>query len=193
MTVEQLFEVLKIDKPSKILKEKEIELFKLIPELEKSKGFKQNNEWHIFDVYEHILHVVDNISDDLILRLSALFHDIGKPYVYTEDENGIGHFYGHFDKSEEIFKDFADRNKLEENIVKVVSKLIKYHDIRVSKLNTEQLLNIRNIFNDEEIERLYELRKAYLLAQNPKFHYILEDYEVEKKKILSIAERRKLR
>ena len=42
-----LFEILTLTKPSIFIIEFEEEIFDLIPELEKSKGFKQNNEWHI--------------------------------------------------------------------------------------------------------------------------------------------------
>ena len=65
------------------LKFHENEIFELIPELRKCKGFNQNNSWHIFDVYEHILHVVAGVEPNIYLRLSALFHE--KPLTYTED------------------------------------------------------------------------------------------------------------
>jgi len=73
------------DNVYELLKENEKELFELIPELEKCKGFNQNNKWHIFDVYEHIIHVVSFVQPNKYLRLAALFHDIGKPLTYTED------------------------------------------------------------------------------------------------------------
>ena len=100
MTFEELKEILVSLKPSEEIKKKEQEIFDFIPELEKSKGFNQNNPWHVYDVYEHILHVVDNVDDMFELRLAALFHDIGKPYVYKEDANGIGQFYNHWLVSE---------------------------------------------------------------------------------------------
>ena len=65
---------------------------------------EQKNIWHVYDVYEHILHVIDGVPNNITLRLAALFHDIGKPFVYKEDENGVGHFYGHWNKSKEIFE-----------------------------------------------------------------------------------------
>ena len=54
MTVKDLTEILKLEKPSIEIKNNEEEIFKLIPELEKCKGFEQNNEWHPYDVYENI-------------------------------------------------------------------------------------------------------------------------------------------
>ena len=92
MSINGLFSILLSEKPSILIKQNEEDIFKLIPELKRCKGFNQNNPWHPYDVYEHILHVVDNVDNDLILRLIALFHDIGKPEVYKEDEQGIGNF-----------------------------------------------------------------------------------------------------
>lgn len=62
--VKTLFNILLSDKPSELIKYHEKEIFLLIPELEKSKGFNQNNEWHIYDAYEHILHVIDGVPNN---------------------------------------------------------------------------------------------------------------------------------
>ena len=89
MSLEELFDILLKENASDILRIKEEELFALIPELRTCKYFNQNSDWHIYDVFEHILHVIDNVPANLVMRLTALFHDIGKPNVYTEDENGV--------------------------------------------------------------------------------------------------------
>ena len=61
MNIEELYEILVSDRPSKKLRYNEEELFELIPELAACKGFDQNSKWHPYDVYEHILHVVDGM------------------------------------------------------------------------------------------------------------------------------------
>lgn len=53
----------------------------IIPELEEGIGCEQLGE-HIYDVWEHLLHALQHAADKnwpLEIRLSALFHDIGKP------------------------------------------------------------------------------------------------------------------
>ena len=40
----------------------------------------------------------------------------------------------------------------------------------------------------DEIRMLFQLKKADLLAQNKKYHYILENYEVEEKELLKKKE-----
>ncbi len=185
MDIEKLYNILLSDKPSDNILASEKEIFLLIPELENCKGFNQNNEWHIYDVYEHILHVIDNVPSNLNLRLAALFHDIGKPLTYTQDEKGIGHFYGHWEKSKEIFDSFANSHNIDKSLSNLVSNLIYYHDVNISKLSDKELNALYDKFGIEGIKMLYELKKADLLAQNNKYHYLLEDYKNQKEKILS--------
>ena len=183
-----LNEILTLNKPSIFIKIFEEEIFGLIPELSMSKGFKQNNKWHMYDVYEHTLNVVDYVPNILNLRLAALFHDIGKPYTYTEDENGVGHFYGHWDKSEEIFNNFARRIKLDEKDQNQISKLIKYHDINIDSLKEEELNEMIKLFTKEELAMLFKLKRADLLSQNSEFHYLLDTYYEQSKKVLKMKE-----
>lgn len=127
--IEILNKILMSDKPSSKIMNNEDIIFNIVPELEKCKGFNQNNIWHVYDVYNHILHVIDNVPNNLILRYAALFHDLGKIYTYSLDEKNTGHFYNHYIKSKEIFDIFAKENNLDEKFSKIVSKLIYYHDI----------------------------------------------------------------
>ena len=180
-----LIDILLEDKPSESIINNEEEIFKMIPELSLCKNFNQNNIWHIYDVYEHILHVVDNVPNNITLRMAALFHDIGKPFVYHEDKEGIGHFYGHWEKSKDIFELFATKYQINEENKKLISNLILYHDISIDKLSEEKLNQLINILGIDGMIMLFELKKSDLLAQNPKFHYILNNYEKQKQKILS--------
>lgn len=185
MNIEDLFNILLQDNPSIILKKNEELLFTIIPELLLSKNFPHNNVWHQYDVLEHIYHVVDSVPNNLILRLSALFHDIGKPYVYTEDENGIRHFYGHWDVSKNIFINFANKYQLDNNMKNTISNLIYYHDVNVGKMDDERLDELLYTLNDDEISMLFELKMADLLSQNKKFHYLLNDYNEQKNRMLT--------
>ena len=107
---------------------------KIIPELECTFDFKQNNKYHKHDVYNHILNTVDNCESNLFeLKLAALLHDIGKPKAYTVDKNGEGHFYGHPELSYEITKEILDKrlrlNRVSSNLV---LSLVKNHDIMIA-------------------------------------------------------------
>ena len=67
----------------------------VIPELQSAVGFQQHSPHHAYDVYTHTAHVVEAVPPEISLRLAALLHDISKPAVFTQDETGRGHFYGH--------------------------------------------------------------------------------------------------
>ena len=186
MKLEELFDILSQDKPSEYIKNNEEKIFEFIPELKRCKGFNQNNEWHIYDVYEHILHVIDNVENDIILRLTALFHDIGKPLCYVEDEQGVGHFYGHWDKSKEIFEEFAKLNNIDEDMKNIISNLILYHDINIEKLSSEELDEIINVLGFGGIKKLFKVKRSDLLSQNPKYHYVLDKYNEQERKVLKL-------
>lgn len=186
MNINKFYEILLSNDPINEITKNEDYIFKLIPEFKKCKKFNQNNIWHIYDVYNHILHVVNNVSKVLPLRMAAIFHDVGKPNTYKEDENGVGHFYGHWDESRRIFINFSNKYKIDNDLKELVSKLIYYHDINIGSLDNSELNALLNKFNKDEIIMLYDLKKADLLAQNRKFHYILDDYEKQKVKILSM-------
>lgn len=135
-------------------------------------------------VYEHILHVIDGVPNNIVLRMVTLFHDIGKPLVYTEDEVGVGHFYNHWEKSKEIFDQFAEKYCLEENMKKLISNLILYHDLNIDKISDDELIQLINIFDKDGITMLFQLKQSDLLAQNEQFHYLLNNYENQKRRIL---------
>lgn len=186
MNYNKLESILLSDKPSDLIKENEESIFEFIPELKICKGFNQNNIWHVYDVYEHILHVVDGVPNNLVSRLTALFHDTGKPPAYTEDEAGVGHFYGHWDLSKEIFLNFAKKNNLDDTLTNKVSKLIEFHDIRIEYMSDEEIRNLVSNFDEEEINLLFDQKNSDLLAQNSIYHHLLSSYKEQRNKVLDI-------
>ena len=93
--------------------------------------FTQNNPEHVYDVLEHSLVVMKNTENDYLLRLCALLHDIGKPLCYQEDENGVGHFPNHCQKSADMAREIMNRLKFHKRDIQVVTKIINYHDINL--------------------------------------------------------------
>ena len=118
------------------------------------------------------------------MRLAALFHDVGKPKTYTEDENGKGHFYGHWEVSQKIFDEFAKRYDIDKSITDRVSNLIYYHDRNIDNLDDDRFREVYDKFGYDGIKELYELKESDLLAQNEKYHYILDDYYNQRERLL---------
>lgn len=181
-----LFEALSSDKPSIIIKENEDYFFKLVPELKKCKGFNQNNPWHVYDVYEHILHVINGVPNNLVSRLTAFFHDLGKPSSYTEDEKGIGHFYGHWEKSQKIFLEFANKYNFDKDLTKLVSNLVFYHDINLDMASEVEITDMLNILGVDGIKLLYNQKRSDLLAQSSIHHDLLSTYDKQEKALIKM-------
>jgi putative nucleotidyltransferase with HDIG domain len=97
----------------------------IFPELDKLIRLKQN-KYHDFDVMKHTLLVLNKTPKDLVTRLAALFHDIGK-YKTKETINGEIHFYKHEELGAEIAKDILKHLKYSKEIIDSVYILIQNH------------------------------------------------------------------
>lgn len=187
MSINELFEILLENKPSTKLREKKEELFSLIPVLEECDGFDQHSKWHQYDVLEHIFHVVDNVDPTIELRLAALFHDTAKPETFDLDKEGRGHFPKHGIKSVKKFNEFVSKYNLDKTQIDIISRLIECHDDYL--YDSKKTNKLIKTFTKDEIELLYNLQKADLLAQSEECRYLLESYEIGKNKLLSKYER----
>ena len=108
-----------------------------IPELAAGRGLVQADcrGFHEFDVLDHNLYACDGAPEDnLIVRLAALFHDVGKTYTRTVEHKLIDgvdfelfHFHGHETKSEEIARKVLFRLKFSNAQTDEVCHLIKNH------------------------------------------------------------------
>ncbi len=106
---------------------RQCELFQyFIPEIIPAIGFEQN-EFHIHDVYGHTLDVIERTPANLTLRLTALFHDLGKPATFSLGEDGRRHFYCHEQVSVQICKEVMQRLKYSNAEIQRVSLLVAEH------------------------------------------------------------------
>jgi poly(A) polymerase len=97
----------------------------IFPELDKLIRMKQN-KYHDFDAMKHTLEVVKQIPPNIIHRLAALFHDIGKGET-KEIINKEIHFYKHEEVSAELVKVILKRLKYPNEIIDAVSTVVRQH------------------------------------------------------------------
>lgn len=100
----------------------------ILPEFDAIMRQEQNTPHHCFTVGGHTLKAMELVKPDKVLRLTMLFHDMGKPLVHSTDEEGRDRFYGHPDVSEEIAGNIMRRLKLDNDTIGKVCRLVKYHD-----------------------------------------------------------------
>lgn len=85
----------------------------VLPEILPCVGFDQRNPHHCYDVWEHTARAVGAAPPTRVLRWTMLLHDLGKPKCFTQDANGIGHFYGHTAVSAEMAEEIMARLRFE--------------------------------------------------------------------------------
>lgn len=102
-----------------------------LPEFDLAMETTQETVHHMYTVGEHILHTLLEVRPDRILRLTMLLHDIGKPYMKTMDADGVAHFKGHPEKSSELANEILHRLKFDNDTIRKVTKLVRYHDHRM--------------------------------------------------------------
>ena len=138
----------------------------ILPEWDAMEGVAQNTPHHRYDVAEHTLRALKNVKRDRILRLTMLFHDMGKPAVKTTDAKGRDHFKGHALVSEEIARRVLRRLKFDNDTVKKVTRLVCYHDYRMEATPK----NVRRAMNRIGVELFpyyLAVRLADVKAQSP--------------------------
>lgn len=165
--LEELNKILLSKNPDFIKKLHECGLLQYImPELERCFGEPQRNKYHIYDVGEHIMHTIKFSPPDLILRWSALMHDIGKPCCSSCDSDGIIHFYGHHKESSKIALDLLHRLRMDNNTIHDIIILVENHDVRIEP-SQPAVKRMMSRTGEALFEKLLALQKADNKAKNP--------------------------
>lgn len=137
----------------------------ILPEFDRCMETEQNTPHHCYNVGEHTLQSLLNIRADKVLRLTMLLHDFGKPVVKRTDENGRDHFKTHGPEGEKMAVSILRRLKMDNDTIRKVRSLIKWHDFRPKG----EAVSVRKAISliGEELFPLYlEVQKADILAQS---------------------------
>lgn len=153
---------------SKDIKSNKEEILEIVPELIICVNCTQNHPAHVYKVFDHILETVNNVEFDLILKLAALLHDIGKPYKKVLVDN-TERFWGHEDTSAGIAKLVLTRLSYDQDLINKLYILIKYHDHKTFPTE-ESIQNTINLVGDELMPYLFKLQTADLLSHSEKYY-----------------------
>ena len=137
----------------------------IIPEIKDTIYFNQRNPYHSFDVFMHTVNTLRFVdSQNLVVKLSLLFHDIGKPHCCQEGNDGYRHFKGHgkvsAEMTDKIMRDLKFCNDTREKVV----QLVCYHD-STFELSRKCVKRWLNKIGEEQLRRLIFVRKADILGQ----------------------------
>jgi poly(A) polymerase len=94
----------------------------ILPEVAACKGVAQSG-YHTHDVFGHTLLTVAATPPDLLLRVAALFHDVGKPPTAS----GEGTFIGHEEVGANLAQAALERLRFSQREIDVVVGLVRLH------------------------------------------------------------------
>ena len=131
-------------------------------EIEEAVGVLQNKA-HIYPVWEHLLKALDYAASkdwELHVRLSALFHDVGKPATRRwMEEKKDWTFYGHDVIGAKMSERILERLKYPKRTTELVRKLVRYH-MFFSDTELITLSAVRRIVRNVGSEHIWDLMKV---------------------------------
>lgn len=128
---DELDKILDSKKPSRalLLMEKTGLLSLFLNELAACRGVEQKG-FHQFDVLDHSILACDYAALNgysRVLRLAALFHDVGKPSTRQLDAGGVYTFYRHEEVSASMCVKILSRLRYSNSVIDSVRHLVKEH------------------------------------------------------------------
>ncbi|MDI6870492.1 MAG: HD domain-containing protein [Bacillota bacterium] len=139
----------------------------VLPSLAAAYGLRQSRV-HAYSVYYHTLKAVAATPPDLVLRLAALFHDLGKTEARLEDSEGRLLFPGHARLSAEIAASTLHRLAYPRRLSELVVLLVREHMFHwTPKDGPAALRRLLARVGPENLQALVALRRADLLSLRP--------------------------
>lgn len=149
----------------------------IIPKMCHTVGFAQRGGHHFLDVFEHSLLAVGVIAPELVLRLTMLLHDIGKPFVWDSSESlSYDRFDDHAAVSAKLAGKILRDLKYDNATRKDVVELIAHHN----DILLPDPVNVRRALarlGELQTRRLVQVKVADLIAH---------DLAGEREKILAL-------
>ena len=139
----------------------------IVPELLESVNFAQNR-FHRWDVWRHTLRCVDAAPPDLVVRLAALLHDVGKPRSAAPKEGAPGEhtFYDHEKLGARLATDILERLKFPRRETERVALLVAEHNWHyLPEWNDGTVRRVLARIGPEQLPALWKLRRADLSAR----------------------------
>lgn len=133
------------------------------PEWRMTQGFNQRTRYHAYVLNEHLLHTAAH-GPTTELRLAGLLHDIGKPWCYSLDTMGQGHFYGHDTIGARHVERMMKRLHFSQRIIVTVKALVAHHMYPWNQVSAKTLRRLNREWGEKHVRQLWTLRKMDILG-----------------------------
>ena len=133
----------------------------VIPELLEGVGCVQGGV-HIYDVFEHLVHACQHAADKnfpFYIKLTALFHDIGKPRTRRPGNKKAYTFYGHEVVGARMTQKIMERLKFPRAEIDLVTKFVRWH-MFFSDTESITLSAVRRMIANVGKDHIWDLMKV---------------------------------
>jgi len=135
---------------------------KILPEVEQGFGVAQKSpgRHHLWDVGTHnVLSLKYCKSEDPIVKLATLIHDVGKPLVVKKQKDGTITFYNHEVLGASIASNIGRRLRLSKKDQERLVTLVRWHQFTVDERQTDSAIRrfIKNV-GKENLQDILDLR-----------------------------------
>lgn len=133
----------------------------VIPGLEKTVGVTQNS-FHVHDVFDHTLAVVDATRPALVSRWAALLHDIGKPEARSAEPAKHGYtFHSHERSGAEMAERILRGLRYPNDVIEQVTRLVANHMYLADPgLSDSAIKRFINRIGTDLLDDQFELRRS---------------------------------
>jgi tRNA nucleotidyltransferase (CCA-adding enzyme) len=156
----ELIRILMLDKPSialKLMQETRLLEF-VLPELAACENIMQSKRSGVHNVFEHTMFAIDASDQDLMIRLTVLFHDIAKPQTLEIADDGKIHFFKHEVIGAKIAKQYMRYWGLDKDLIQKVSHLVLHHMFDADPRLTDK--SVRRLIRKVGKDLIYDLLKV---------------------------------
>lgn len=199
---EELFKIFACHKPSiglRILYDSGL-LKIFLPEVCRLNGVEEIFGQQHKDVLEHTFKVVDNLSertDNVLLRLAGLFHDIAKPETKKFLRGRGWTFDMHEHLGKKMVREIGKRLRFSVDESKYIAKLVRWHQHPIALMDegvTDSAVRRLIVNLGDNLEDLLKLCRSDITTGNPlKLKRRLANYDYLEKRIHEVIEKDKLR
>jgi poly(A) polymerase len=142
----------------------------IAPPVDAMKHFTDEGKQRFKNLLTHTLRVVENTPPELVLRLAALLHDVGKPRTLSVT-NGQVHFFEHERVGAAIARDIMVNLRYDTATSKEVLALIQNHMRPASDTDTWTDSAVRRFvreIGEDRLMSLFALARADVTSSNPR-------------------------
>ncbi|KKQ28237.1 MAG: tRNA nucleotidyltransferase [Candidatus Magasanikbacteria bacterium GW2011_GWC2_37_14] len=199
---EELFKIFTTTKPSiglRILYDTGL-MDVFMPEVGNLKGVDEIFGQQHKDVLEHTFKVIDNLAertDNVLLRVSALFHDIAKPQTKKFERGRGWTFDMHEHLGKKMVQVIGKRLKFSTDESKYLAKLVRWHQHPIALMDdgvTDSAVRRLIVNLGDELTDLLNLCRSDITTGNPlKKTKRLKNYDYLENRIKEVIEKDNLR